>query len=110
MIYERLVLMRDLLAEDGGIYVHCDWRVNSHIRFVLDEIFGGDYQVNELIWQRSNPHNDTKRYGSIHDTLFVYAKNSNYVFQYSIYPPSEEYIRSHFTQEIKVGVNIHLCP
>ena len=40
MIYERLVLMRDLLAEDGSIYVHCDWRVNSYLRLVLDEIFG----------------------------------------------------------------------
>ena len=40
MIYERLVLMRDLLAEDGSIYVHCDWRVNSYIRLVLDEVFG----------------------------------------------------------------------
>ncbi len=42
MIYERLVLMRDLLAEDGSIYVHCDWRVNSFIRLVLDEVFGTD--------------------------------------------------------------------
>jgi len=41
MIYERLILMRDLLAEDGSIYVHCDWRVNSYMRLVLDEIFGG---------------------------------------------------------------------
>ncbi len=40
MIYERLVLMRDLLAQDGSIYVHCDWRVNSYIRLVLDEVFG----------------------------------------------------------------------
>ncbi len=40
MIHERLVLMRDLLAEDGSIYVHCDWRVNSHIRLVMDEVFG----------------------------------------------------------------------
>ena len=40
MIYERLVLMRDLLAEDGSIYVHCDWRVNGYIRLVLDEVFG----------------------------------------------------------------------
>ena len=40
MIYERLVLMRDLLAEDGSIYVHCDWRVNSFMRLVMDEVFG----------------------------------------------------------------------
>src|SRR5579863_9757529 len=42
MIYERLILMRDLLAEDGSIYVHCDWRVNSFIRLALDEVFGKD--------------------------------------------------------------------
>ena len=42
MIYERLMLMRDLLAEDGSIYVHCDWRMNSNIRLVLDEVFGKD--------------------------------------------------------------------
>lgn len=56
MIYERLILMRDLLAENGGIYVHCDWRVNGFIRLVLDEIFGTGGERgkagfrNELIW------------------------------------------------------------
>ena len=50
MIYERLVLMRDLLAEDGSIYVHCDWRVNSHIRLILDEVFGNQFLQNEIIW------------------------------------------------------------
>ena len=48
MIYERLVLMRDLLADDGSIYVHCDWRVNSYIRLVLDEVFGKFQR--EVIW------------------------------------------------------------
>jgi hypothetical protein len=42
MIYERLKLMHELLAEDGSIYVHCDWRVNSYMRLILDEIFGKD--------------------------------------------------------------------
>ena len=55
MIYERLVLMRDLMAEDGSIYVHCDWRVNSYIRLVMDEVFASDYQLNQLIWRRSTP-------------------------------------------------------
>ena len=50
MIYERLLLMKDLLADDGSIYVHCDWRVNSHIRLVLNEIFGLSSYLNELIW------------------------------------------------------------
>ena len=50
MIYERLQLMRDLLADDGSIYVHCDWRLNSIIRLVLDEIFGFELFKNEIIW------------------------------------------------------------
>ena len=48
MIYERLILMRDLLAEDGSIYVHCDSRVNSHIRLALDEVFGRANQLNQI--------------------------------------------------------------
>jgi len=49
MIYERLILMKDLLAEDGSIFVHCDWRVNSHMRMILDELFGTENFRNELI-------------------------------------------------------------
>ncbi|CAK0753951.1 adenine-specific DNA-methyltransferase [Gammaproteobacteria bacterium] len=52
MIYERLILMRDLLAEDGNIYVHCDWRVTSFIRSVLDEVFGRENYRGEVVWKR----------------------------------------------------------
>lgn len=51
MIYERLSLMRDLLADDASIYVHCDWRVTGFLRIVLDEVFGKDRIVGELIWK-----------------------------------------------------------
>lgn len=78
MIYERLVLMRDLLAEDGSIYVHCDWRVNSHIRLVLDEVFGQNNAVNEITWRRSDAHSDVgqgaKHFGKICDTIFYYSR------------------------------------
>ena len=110
MIYERLVLMRDLLAEDGSIYVHCDWRVNSYVRAVLDEIYGANMLSNELVWQRSNPHNDTKRYGNIHDTIFVYSKTTDHVFNTQFTPPSENYIKSHFTQEDDNGRKYTLMP
>lgn len=52
MIYERVVLMRDLLAEDGSIYVHCDWRLNSLMRLVLDELLGSAQYRNEITWKR----------------------------------------------------------
>ncbi|WIG55652.1 MAG: Adenine-specific DNA methyltransferase [Rhodanobacteraceae bacterium] len=50
MIYERLILMRDLLAEDGSLYLQCDYRVNSYIRLAMDEIFGRDRYRNEIVW------------------------------------------------------------
>src|SRR5882757_5973773 len=55
MLYERLILMRDLLHPEGCIYVHCDWRVNSFVRIVLDEVFGSGYYRNEIRWKRQPP-------------------------------------------------------
>jgi len=78
MIYERLILMRDLLAEDGSIYVHCDWRVNAFVRSVLDEVFGQDCAINEITWRRSDAHSDVgqgaKHFGKICDTIYYYAR------------------------------------
>ena len=61
MIYERLVLMRDLLAEDGSIYVHCDWRVNSYIRLVMDEVFGSDNFEMRSSGSERTAHSDRKQ-------------------------------------------------
>ena len=81
MMYERLVLMRDLLSERGSIYVHCDWRVNSTIRLVLDEVFGQDNAVNEIVWQRTNVHSHaaqgTEHFARVQDTIYFYAKGQS---------------------------------
>lgn len=79
MIYERLILMRDLLAEDGSIYVHCDFRVNSFIRLVLTEVFGPESFRNEITWVRStNPkgsQHTTNKFSVFTDTILYAAKN-----------------------------------
>ncbi len=82
MIYERLKLMHGLLADDGSIYVHCDWRVSGFMRLVLDEIFGKSNLVNEIIWCYFGPGSDrTKEYTKKHDTIFFFAKDkSKYIF------------------------------
>ena len=96
MIYERMILMRDLLAEDGSIYVHCDWRVTAHIRLVLDEIFGTERFVNEIIWKRQSAHNDTKQgaehLGRIHDTILYYKKSDHCILNMQYEPYSQEQI------------------
>ncbi|MBW2557675.1 MAG: site-specific DNA-methyltransferase [Deltaproteobacteria bacterium] len=83
MIYERLVLMRDLLAVDGSIYVHCDWRVNSYIRLALDEVFGSTGYVSEIVWKSGvikGARGKSKKFGKLVDYLYLYAKSESYLF------------------------------
>ena len=106
MIYERLSLMRDLLAEDGSIYVHCDWRVNSYIRLAMDEIFGKDNFFNEICWKTqtaSGQKAKAKKLGRNHDTVFIFNKGSNYTFNKQYIPVDDEYIKNNFTQKDEKG-------
>jgi site-specific DNA-methyltransferase (adenine-specific)/adenine-specific DNA-methyltransferase len=80
MIYERLILMRDLLAEDGSIYVHCDWRVNSAIRLALGEVFGPANFRNEITRIKCNPKNFTSSsFGNFHDTVYFFSRSERTV-------------------------------
>ena len=92
MIYERLLLIRDLLAEDSSIYVHCDWRVSGYMRLVLDEVFGKNNFQREIIWRigwLSGFKTQAKNWIRNHDTIYFYSKNKNsFVFnkEYIPYP------------------------
>ena len=105
MIYERLRLMRDLLADDGSIYVHCDWRVNSLIRLALDEVFGRKNFRNEIIWHYSTPGRPADRFPHKHDMLITYGKTNSTFFDSkgARVPYSKEYIESHFTDKDEMG-------
>lgn len=95
MIYERLSLMHGLLANDGSIYVHCDWRVNSYIRLALDEIFGSARQINEIVWHYKTFQGQTHRYfAKKHDTIFLYSKSDNFIFHESYDTDFEDTIDS----------------
>ena len=81
MIYERLSLMRDLLAEDGSIYVHCDHRVNSYMRLCLDEIFGKNSYQNEIIWEYQGSWVEPKNYfPRRHNSILYYKKSDDASF------------------------------
>ncbi|MBF0527737.1 MAG: site-specific DNA-methyltransferase [Deltaproteobacteria bacterium] len=97
MIYERLVLMRDLLVENGSIYVHCDWRVNSSMRLIMDEVFGANRFKNEIAWKRktgssSQIGSTTDRFGHDVDSLLFFGKSdiSHFNMQYTESDP--EYV------------------
>ncbi len=81
MITPRLILMRELMSDSGSIYVHLDWHVGHYVKIVMDEVFGKENFINEIIWRRSYSHNDGDKFGAIHDTLFFYSKNENHFFK-----------------------------
>lgn len=78
---ERLLLMKELLADDGSIYVHLDWRVNHYIKLLMDEIFGYDNFRNEIIWSYPAASVQTRRFFiRSFETILFYTKSKDYVF------------------------------
>ncbi len=83
MIYARLKMIHSLLAEDGSIYVHVDYRTNALLHMLLDEIFGQENFINEIIWGYTGPSPVKSHFPRKHDCLLYYAKNINsYTFNY----------------------------
>lgn len=77
IMYERLILMRELLSEEGSLFLHCDWHVGHYLRSLLDDIFGKDNFLNEIIWYYYNKLHDSRKkiLPRAHDVIFRYAKN-----------------------------------
>lgn len=90
-MYERLILMRELLSDSGTLYLHCDWHQSAHLRCVLDELFGPMNCHNVVTWKRShaqgNAGQGSKHFGIVTDTIFVYSKTENPIWnqQYTAY-------------------------
>jgi len=74
-MYERLILIRELLSEKGSIYVHCDWHKSHLIRSVIDEIFGSSNFVNHIIWCYAGREMEMNKWNPKHDDILFYAKN-----------------------------------
>ena len=90
MMYPRLVFLRELLAEDGVIFVSIDDNEVHHLRMMLDEVFGAENFVNSVIWEKKfAPQNDAKWFSDNHDFLLVYAKNKD-LWRPNLFERSEE--------------------
>jgi DNA modification methylase len=81
MLFERLILIHSLLASDGSLFVHCDWRVTASVRSVLDEIFGAANLRNEIVWCFTGPGSPGMRqFNRKHNTIWWYSKGSSWNF------------------------------
>ena len=101
MLYERLILMRDLLASDGTIYrAHGTGGVSHYVRGILDEVFGKDRAVNQIIWKRQTAHSDSgkgsQHLGRLHDVVLLYTKGDRFTWHVQYIPYDQEYLRTHY--------------
>jgi DNA modification methylase len=79
-LYQRLALMFRLLAPNGTLYLHLDWHADSYARLLLDELFGAENMLNEIIWAYHGPSPIRRAFNRKHDTILVYVKGKNYTF------------------------------
>ena len=96
MIYERLKLMHGLLADDGSIYVHCDWRVVSYLRLIMDEVFGENNFQREIIWNLSGVSGYKSLVNSFvrgHESILYYSKSENLLFNKNFLPYNEAQLK-----------------
>jgi len=103
MIYQRLLVMRDLLSQDGNILVHLDDRVSPYVKAMMDELFGAEHFVNEIVWRRVTAHGDRTGCGRIHDVILWFAKTEDHFFEQPGQPLRPEYIEQFYRYQENDG-------
>lgn len=90
MLYPRLVLMRELLSDKGSIYVHIDWHVGAYVKVLMDDVFGKDNFVNNIIWHYGGPSPIKTAFARKYDIIYLYGKTLKRIFnpQYGNIPIS----------------------
>lgn len=96
MLYPRLLLMKELLSDRGSIYVHIDWHVGHYVKLILDDIFGKENFINDIIWCYTGPTNQKNNYPRKHDNILYFVKSSDYIF-------NSDDIRIPFVKSNKTG-------
>jgi DNA modification methylase len=103
-LYQRLSVMHRLLAPNGTLYLHLDWHADAYARLLLDEIFGADHILNEIIWTYHGPSPIRRAFNRKHDTILAYVKGGDYVFNVdAIREPYNENTVKTFNASPKAG-------
>ena len=92
----RLIFMREILADDGSIFVHLDTKKVHYLKATLDEVFGEHNFQNEIIWKRSSAHSDSNTFANLHDVILYYSKSENFSIYEAFTPYSQKYIRERY--------------
>ena len=96
-MYENLMAIKSVMSETASIYVHLDWHIGHYVKILLDEVFGENGFINEIIWQKIRTTKaQSNSFGNVHDVIFCYSKSNVTNFKNIYIPYSEEYINSHY--------------
>jgi DNA modification methylase len=93
----RLILLREVLAQDGSIYIHLDTKKGHYVKALLDEVFGEENFRNEIIWKRTSARSDAVSWGPIHDNLFFYTRSERYVWNDLFQSYEAKYLATKYT-------------
>jgi len=103
MMAPRLVELRRVMKPTASIYLHCDPTASHYLKMLMDAIFGADNFRNEIIWKRTNVHNDSKTWSRVSDTLLFYTKSDHYIWNKPFGKHSEEHIASKYGNYDEAG-------
>jgi DNA modification methylase len=104
MLYPRLKLMHELLASTGTLYLHLDWHASAYARLLLDEIFGAERLLNEIVWIYHGPSPIRSAFNRKHDTILVYTKGEKYTFNVDeVRQPYDPVTVKTFASSVKAG-------
>lgn len=108
-MYERLILCKELLSDTGSIYLHCDWHKNHYLRSMMDEVFGYNNFVNEVIWHYSGAGTPKGCWAKRHDNIYLYARTSKFTFNAdevrTEYAEATKERFSHAINNVRNGIN-----
>jgi site-specific DNA-methyltransferase (adenine-specific) len=103
MMSARLIELHRVLRPTGSLYLHCDSSASHYLKVLMDGIFGGEFFKNEIVWQRTNVHNDSKTWSRVSDTILFYTKTNVFTWNKPVAPHSEEHIASKYSNTEKDG-------
>jgi site-specific DNA-methyltransferase (adenine-specific) len=99
-----MVIIRELLAENGSVFVHLDQKKAHYAKVILDEVFGEQNFRNEIIWRNTNTHNKAETFGQIHQSVFLFTRSSRFLFHKTFRPRFRKYVQAHYRHTDKNGV------
>ncbi|MCE5294475.1 MAG: restriction endonuclease, partial [Chlamydiales bacterium] len=104
MMAPRLMELRRVLKPTGSLYLHCDPTASHYLKVLLDMVFGAENFRNEIIWKRTSSHNDSKKWGQIHDTILYYAKSKHVIWNNIYTEYDESYVNNFYNRRDERGV------